>query len=349
MPGGQRLTRRPTIVDVARVAQVSKGAVSFALNGRPGVAEHTRERILTVAAELGWRPSASARSLSMRRAHAVGLARQPELLGADPFFPPFIAGVETVLASRGNVLVLQVPRNAAAEWDGYRRLAADGRVDGVFLSDLRVDDPRPSALAELGLPAITIGRTPKSLLPSVSLDDRAGIEDAVTHLVALGHRRIGHVAGQQHFLHGRARMATWRRVVRAAGLPTNLSVTADFTASGGARATATLLDLAEPPTAIVYANDVMAIAGIAVANDLGLSLPDQLSIVGFDDTELAAHVHPSLTSVRSDAVGWGRMATRVLLDSLDGPHADVELAPASLVVRASTAAPSRPARPRKVP
>jgi DNA-binding LacI/PurR family transcriptional regulator len=361
MPGGQRLTRRPTIVDVARVAQVSKGAVSFALNGRPGVAEHTRERILTVAAELGWRPSASARSLSMRRAHAVGLARQPELLGADPFFPPFIAGVETVLACRGNVLVLQVPRNAAAEQDGYRRLAADGRVDGVFLSDLRVDDPRPSALAELGLPAITIGRTPKSLLPSVSLDDRAGIEDAVTHLVALGHRRIGHVAGQQYFLHGRARKATWRRVVRAAGLPTNLSVTADFTASGGARATATLLDLAEPPTAIVYANDVMAIAGMAVAASRGVSVPDQLSVTGFDDTELSRHLCPALTTVRSDALGWGAAAAELLLDVIEAASAHglarpdrpaqsarvihLELPPAQLVLRDSCAPPPSP-RPR---
>ena len=145
MPVPKSSARRPTIDDVARAAQVSKGAVSFALNGRPGVAETTRARILAAADELGWTPSASARSLSTQRALAVGLvvAREPELLGADPFFPPFIAGIETVLARRGHALVLQVPPSADAELDGYRRLAADRRVDGVFLSDLRVDDPRP--------------------------------------------------------------------------------------------------------------------------------------------------------------------------------------------------------------
>jgi DNA-binding LacI/PurR family transcriptional regulator len=128
-------TRRPTIDDVARAAQVSKGAVSFALNGRPGVADTTRARILAAADDLGWTPSASARSLSTQRALAVGLvvAREPELLGADPFFPPFIAGIETVLAKRGHALVLQVPPSADAELDGYRRLAVDRRVDPVGL------------------------------------------------------------------------------------------------------------------------------------------------------------------------------------------------------------------------
>ena len=121
MPTDKSPTRRPTIDDVARAAQVSKGAVSFALNGRPGVAKTTRARILAAADELGWTPSASGRSLSTQRALAVGLivTREPELLGADPFFPPFIAGIETVLARRGHALVLQVTPSAEAELDGY--------------------------------------------------------------------------------------------------------------------------------------------------------------------------------------------------------------------------------------
>jgi DNA-binding LacI/PurR family transcriptional regulator len=348
-------TRRPTIDDVARAAQVSKGAVSFALNGRPGVAETTRARILAAADELGWTPSASARSLSTRRALAVGLvvAREPELLGADPFFPPFIAGIETVLARRGHALVLQVPPSADAELDGYRRLAADGRVDGVFLSDLRVDDPRPAALAELGLPAVTIGRTPASLLPSVSLDDRPGIEAAVRHLIELGHERIAHVAGPSHFIHGGARREAWRSVLAAAGLPTDLAVTADFTAAGGATATAQLLELADPPTAIVYANDVMAIAGMSVAASHGLSVPGDLSVTGFDDTELARHLRPALTTVRSDALGWGAAAAELLLNVVEAAAAPttpsatpvhLELPPAQLVIRDSCAPPP-PASP----
>src|SRR5258708_1118179 len=145
--------RRPTIADVARHAGVSKGAVSFALNGRPGVAESTRQRILVSADELGWRPSQRARSLSVSRAFTLGLiiARNPALLGSDPFFPSFIAGVETVLSERGQSLLLQVVGTAAEEELGYRRLAADSRVDGVFLIDLRRQDSRIALVAELGL------------------------------------------------------------------------------------------------------------------------------------------------------------------------------------------------------
>lgn len=352
---------------MARAAAVSKGAVSFALNGRPGVADHTRERILATAAELGWRPSASARSLSTRRAHAVGLvvAREPELLGADPFFPPFIAGIETVLSRRGQALVLQVPPDSNAELHGYRRLAADGRVDGVFLTDLRVHDPRPALLVELGLPAVTLGRTPhQRLLPAVSIDDRAGIEDAVRYLVSLGHRRIAHVAGPQRFVHSCARKAAWRTAVAAAGLPTDLCVTADFTGAGGATATTTLLDLAEPPTAIVYANDVMAIAGMSVAAARGVAVPDQLSVTGFDDTELARHLRPALTTVRSDPLGWGAAAAELLLDAIDvaagagspgsgltgvADLADVDLPPAELLIRQSCSAPRRGRRRTPAP
>ena len=119
--------RRPTIADVAAHAGVSLGAVSFALNGRPGVGEETRKRILAVARELGWQPSHRARSLSTSRAFALGLvlARSPELFGADPFFPSFIGGVETVLSPRGQSLVLQVVPDLEAETEGYRRLAGE--------------------------------------------------------------------------------------------------------------------------------------------------------------------------------------------------------------------------------
>jgi LacI family repressor for deo operon, udp, cdd, tsx, nupC, and nupG len=351
-PNSRPRRRAPTIDDVAARAGVSKSAVSFALNDRPGIAADTRTRILSVAAELGWAPSTRARALSQSRAYALGLVltRDPALLGTDPFFPAFIAGVETELSALEHALVLQVGDDPSAESGRYERLARSGRVDGVFLTDLRFDDPRVALCLELGLPAVTIGRPDQpSPFPAVCIDDRAGVAAAVHHLAELGHERIAHVAGRQSLLHGSRRRHAWESAMTELGLEPALLEVADFTAAAGAAATRALLDAADPPTAIVYANDVMAIAGLAVANDLGLSLPDQLSIVGYDDSELAAHVHPPLTSVRSDAVGWGRAATRVLLDSLDSPQADVELAPASLVVRASTAGPADPARNRKVP
>ncbi|GAA2071369.1 LacI family DNA-binding transcriptional regulator [Actinomadura alba] len=338
--------RRPTIADVARRAGVSKGTVSFALNGRPGVAAATRERILEAAEALNWRPNHRARSLSVSRAFALGLviARDPSLLGSDPFFPTFIAGVETVLAERGQALVLQVAGGGQAETEGYRRLAQDGRVDGVFLTDLRRHDPRITLVDALGLPAVTLNRPDvPSPFPAVCLDDRPGIAAVVDHLVGLGHTRIAHVAGPDDFLHGHGRRKAFLDALAAQGLPAGRVEVSDFTASGGTAATRRLLDAPDPPTAIVYANDLMAIAGINVAHGLGISVPARLSVAGFDDTELSAHLHPPLTTVRTDVFGWGQVAARSLLALIDGESTgDVELEPARLVVRRSTAPPSAP-------
>ncbi|MGH3877555.1 MAG: LacI family DNA-binding transcriptional regulator [Actinophytocola sp.] len=339
--------RRPTISDVARHAGVSKGAVSFALNGRAGVSSETRQRILDAAAELGWSPNHRARALSTSRAFALGLvvARDPELVGADPFFPMFIAGVEKVLAERDQALVLQVVTSPAAEEAGYRRLARDGRVDGVFLVDLREADPRIALLEEIGLPAVTLNRpdvpTP---FPAVILDDRPGIAAEVRHLAGLGHTAIAHVSGPEPFLHAIARSQAFADAMAEAGLPPGRVEPGDFTAAGGRAATHRLLTGPDRPTAIVYANDVMALSAIAVAAELGVRIPDDLSITGFDDTDLAGYVHPALTTVRADARGWGEVAARTLLAVIDGEIdeqqvADTALAPAELILRRSTSAP----------
>ncbi|MGH8774943.1 MAG: LacI family DNA-binding transcriptional regulator [Jiangellaceae bacterium] len=336
--------RRPTISDVAHRAGVSTGAVSYALNNRPGVGEATRRRILVAADELGWQPSHRARSLSTAQAFALGLivARPPQLLGADPFFPPFIAGVETVLAEQGRALVLQVVPSPEAETAGYRRLAAEGRVDGVFLSDLRHDDSRIALLQEVGLPAVTLNRPDRpSPFTAVCLGDRPGFTAAVDHLISAGHQRIAHVAGPQHFVHGRGRRQAFEDAMRVAGLASGPVVEADFTAAAGARATAQLLDLAEPPTAIAFANDLMAIAGVNVARERGIDVPGDLSVTGFDDAALAAHIYPPLTTVRTDTYAWGQTSARVLLAVIDGTHdGDVDMPPGHLVVRRSTAAPN---------
>jgi DNA-binding LacI/PurR family transcriptional regulator len=336
---------RPTISDVARAAGVSKGAVSFALNNRPGVAADTRERILAAARELGWTPSSRARALSVSRAFAVGLvlARKPETLRADPFFPSFIAGVEQELAGHDYALLLQVVPDQQREHDSYRRLAHGGRVDGVFVTDLLVDDPRIALLAEIGVPAVVVGPAlGGGFFPAVGVDDKPGVAAAVQHLIDLGHTRIAHVAGPAAYVHGTSRKQAWAKTLAAAGLPEGPCVETDFSAESGAAATRTLLDLAEPPTAVVYANDVMAMAGLAVAHARGVDVPGGLSVIGYEDTELAAHVQPPLTSVATDVVAWGAAAARRLLELVDGREAtEPDLEPPRLVVRASTGTPAR--------
>jgi DNA-binding LacI/PurR family transcriptional regulator len=270
------------------------------------------------------------------------MARPPETLRADPFFPSFIAGLESELSKDGYALLLQVVREHETEHETYRRLATEGRVDGVFVTDLYVDDPRPALLAELGLPAVIVGPAlGEAFWPAVGVDDGPGITDAVEHLLALGHARIAHVAGPAAMVHGASRRRAWSETLRAAGLPEGPCVEADFSAEAGAAATRQLLDLAEPPTAIVYANDLMAIAGLAVAVSRGIDVPGRLSLIGYEDTELAAHVQPPLTTVGTDVIGWGRAAARRLLELIEGrPATETPLRPPRLVVRGSTAAPA---------
>jgi len=176
--------------------------------------------------------------------------------------------------------------------------------------------------------------------PALLVDDRPGIAAAVRHLVGLGHRRIAHVAGPARFLHGSVRRRAWEQALADAGLPATAVVEADFSAAGGAHATRLLLTSGDRPTAIVYANDLMAIAGLSVASEYGIAVPAQLSVTGFDNIDLAAHVTPPLTSVRTDPYVWGRAAADALLDLIAGePVEDVPVSPAQLVVRASTAPP----------
>lgn len=335
------MSRRPTIADVAAHAGVSKGTVSFVLNDRAGVADTTRQRVLASVQELGWIPNRQARSLSTSRAEAIGmvLLRDPVLLGSDPFFAPFIAGVESALAPLGQSLLLRFVADDEAEQAAYRTLAAEKHVDGVILSDLRRADPRVALARDLGLPAVTLNRpTVRSEFPAAIVDDKAGIAAAVDHLVELGHTRIAHIGGPDVYLHATGRRRSWERAMRRHGLRPSGFVAADFTAAGGAAATRSLLEATtRRPTAVIYANDLMAIAGMAVAQRLGLDVPGDLSIVGFDDAELSAYLHPALTTVRTDAFGFGRAAAQTLLTSIDGgPTADRELPAAQLVVRGST-------------
>ncbi|MET0783606.1 MAG: LacI family DNA-binding transcriptional regulator [Leifsonia flava] len=335
---------RPTIADVARRAGVSKGLVSFALNDRPGVKAETRERILGVADELGFTPSVRARALSVDRSFALGLviARDPSIVAADPFFPTFISGVESELSEVGQALVLASTTSQRQEAETYRQLAGDKRVDGVFLTDLRANDERIGLLQKLGLRAVTLGRPDvSSPFPAVSSDDGAGIRAVVDHLVLLGHTRIAHVAGPADLLHAAHRRIAFEEAMTDAGLDATRVVETDFSAREGADATRRLLAVrsSHRPTAIVYSNDPMAIAGIAIARRAGLDVPRDLSVAGFDNTDLAEHVYPSLTSVATDVALWGATAARVLLAAVAGDAIDGRTPlPTRLVIRESTAA-----------
>ncbi len=220
----KRARRRPTIDDVARRAGVSSAAVSFAMNGRRGVGESTRARILDAAAELGWSPSAPARALSRARAGAIGLllARQVETLEVDPFFLRFLAGVERGLASTDHALLLRVlDSDGPVDPEAYARLAAQGRVDGFLLSDVELEDPRFEVLAGAGLPVVVAGRPPGPCpFPALETRHAEGLAAATAHLVERGHERIGFLGGLARYEFEQARLGAWRAELGRAGLRT---------------------------------------------------------------------------------------------------------------------------------
>jgi DNA-binding LacI/PurR family transcriptional regulator len=334
-----RRGRRVTIADIAREAGVSKGAVSYALNGLPGVSASTRARVLAIANELGWYPNRAARALSAARADACGLvvARPARMLALEPFFMEFVSGVEAELSARSIALTIQLAHDPAEEIEIYRRWYAERRVDGVMVYDPRVGDPRIPALVELGLPAVVVGGPIEgSGLPSVWHDESSPVVEAVRYLGALGHTRIARVAGLGEFEHTVRRTRAFEEVVLELGVAARV-VDTDYTPESGARATRRLLSLPEPPTGIVFDSDVLAVTGLGVAHQMGFSVPDDVSIVAWDDSLICQVVHPPLTAMTRDIPSYGSAVARRLLAEIDGQGAgDVEEQRAELVPRGST-------------
>ncbi|HEX4212111.1 MAG TPA: LacI family DNA-binding transcriptional regulator [Candidatus Dormibacteraeota bacterium] len=333
--------RRVTIADIAREAEVSTSAVSYALNGRRGVSPRTRERILVLAKDLGWRPHSAARALKAARADAVGLllAGEEEAFGEEAFFLlRFLAGLEGALAGRGVALVLHTVPDRGAENAVYEQWYAERRVDGMIVLNPVVDDPRLHFLERLGLPAVVVGDTrDTSPLPAVWTDDREAAALAVDHLVALGHTRIARVGGIPELVHSGIRKRGFQEAMRQAGLSPELDIDTDYRIEP---ATLELLGLREPPTAIIYESEIMAMQGLSVVRDEGLDVPRDISVVAWDDSLYCRLVHPRLTALHRDIFNYGRLAAAHLLDVLDGsPARDLQGTVTELAVRDSTGPP----------
>ncbi|MEU5891287.1 LacI family DNA-binding transcriptional regulator [Streptomyces sp. NPDC047461] len=332
--------------DIARHAGVSQSAVSFALNGRSGVSDDTRERVRQVAEELGWRPSTAARALSGEGAATVGfvLARPADTLGVDSFFLQLVSGIQEVLAERHLGLLFQVVEDVDDECAVYRRWWAEHRVDGVLVVDPRTADPRPDLLDELGLPAVVIGGAPDERHPGLSTvwaDDAGAMASVVDGLYALGHRRIVHIAGLPGLAHTERRMRTLRAEAERRGLTGVESVTTDYSDAEGAAVTRRVLEAADPPTALIYDNDVMAVAGAAAATGLGRRVPADVSVVSWEDSALCRMVKPWLSALSRDSVEFGRTAARELTALLDGGPARTVRVPVPRLIERDSTGPAR--------
>lgn len=334
---------RVTIKDVAAHAGVAISSVSSALNGRPGVSEATRRRIQVAAAELGFVPSVRAQGLAGKRTFAVGLVvhRDPDVLEYDPFFGGFIGGIESYIEHHGYALVLQATGSVDGLLDRYRNLWAGRRVDGVFLNELEVDDPRIELVQSLGMPAVGINADDGFPLTSVRQDFIGAVDELVSDLVGQGHRRFALVTGPERFIHSHQRLRAWVDALAKHGITDPQIVQGGFTFEAGARAAAEVLAPRVRPTVALCPNDLCALGMVSHANELGYTVPEDISIAGFDGIQLGELMRPALTTVRTSPRAIGYEAARLLLATIEGEDpSDVAVDPAVYVRRGSTAVPA---------
>lgn len=274
---------------------------------------------------------------------AVGLvlARPARLLGVEPWFMEFIAGMEERLVERDLSVLLHVVATRDAELATYRRWAQRRLVEAVVVVNLTTADPRPSLLRELELPAVLVGNAEDDAgIPAVLTDHTGPVRDAVAHLLELGHRHIARISGPAELVHTQARSAALLDVCRAQGIEP-LLVEGDYSAESGTRLTAGLLERDEPPTAILYDNDVMAVAGLAAAKELGVRVPDRLSLIAWDDSTLCWLASPALTAMSVDVHQFGVSVADSVLERIDGRPVARRWSPTARYVPRGTTAPCR--------
>lgn len=334
-----------TLADVAREAGVHPGTASRALksdsNGR--VAATTVRRVLAAADKLGYQPNTFARGLRTRRSFNVGLLI-PDL--TNPLFPPIVRGVEEVLRPRGLIaLVTNTDNDQARAHQLFTALQAR-QCDGFVLATAHRQDSLVELAARLGVPAVLVNRsTDRKLLPAVAGDEAGGIAEAVAHLVALGHRRITHIAGPQDTSTGFIRHRTFIDAIDRFGLSATdcpVVLAAAYSDDAGLRAVAELPTDERRPTAIMAANDLLALGAIDALRAQGRDCPRDVSVVGFNDMPYLARVSPALTTIRLPKREMGVQAARLLIERIDdssSSDARLILLPCPLIVRESTAPP----------
>lgn len=336
--------RRVTITDVAKAANVHASTVSRVLNGRAELSllPATRERVIAAATRLGYRPSALARGLRLRRTFTLGML-VPDI--TNPVFPPIIKGVEGAAHARGYHLILCNTDDSFEREASYLRVLREWRVDGILIAS--------SSTADATIAELRRDKTPFVLLNSASRasddlavvpDNRQGVSAALDHLIQLGHRRIGLIAAPQTTVTGQERLLAARATLRRHHLAHEdalVAVADSFSEASGYRAARRLLLDAEPPTAIFGANDLIALGAIRLAREIGLAVPRDLSVVGFNDIPLSELFDPPLTTVRVPQEDMGVLAAALLIDQLEGRHIERRqvVLETQLMVRGSTSTP----------
>jgi LacI family transcriptional regulator len=323
---------RVTIRQLARASGVSIGTVSRALNGYADVNPETRERIVRLARELDYTPAAAARSLKTQRSHVIGVFLEtgeghPDL--QHPFFHEVLVGLKNSIGAGGYDLLLFASEHPGNGYGShtYLKRARHHDVEGAALMGTDPEDPEVRRLVRSELPTVGVDVELEGPATTFVMSDNTdGAAKAVRYLHSLGHRRIATITGLLETKPGADRLKGYRQAMQATGLAYRDEYVAygDFYVESGRRAMANLLSLDEPPTAVFAASDMMALGAIRAAGDAGLNVPADLSVVGFDDIQLADHMNPPLTTLRQDKAGLGVAAGTALMRLIDGEQDAVQ-------------------------
>jgi LacI family transcriptional regulator, galactose operon repressor len=337
---------KPTINDVARLAGVSKKTVSRVINHSPLLNEETRERVEKVISDLGYTPNPQARALALRRNFLIGLIHDNP--NAQMILNVQQGILEALQATEFEMVVRPVDRNSAMMLEDVRLFLERQRLFGVvLLPPISENDALARLCDDVGCRYVRMGSVqlddPAHMVAS---NDREAVREAIDHLIQHGHRLIGLIEGPDGFRSARERRLGFEDALLAAGLklPRSLIAGGNYTFETGVTAANRLLDLSPRPTAIFASNDEMAAGVVFAARERGIGVPEELSVIGFDDTPIAAHIWPPLTTVRWPIVSMARSAARKLVgDVLEGKPAEAQpsMLPSMLVKRASVAPPPR--------
>lgn len=332
---------KPTIYDIAKLAGVSTATVSKVFNQTGRISEETRKRIFAISEQLNYQPSVVASALTGKRTYTIGLLI-PDL--ANPFFAEVARHVEDRANELGyNVVICNTDNNEAKEMK-YVQLLRQKSVDGIIVATGVKNDDTLTELIRQEVPISLIARDRSHLsASSVLVDDYMGGYQAATHLIELGHKRIAIVAENRRIASSEDRIRGYRHALEQAGLPIEdrYILESDFTIQGGRRAAEMLLSEENPPTAIFACNDLLAIGAIQAAGDRNLSIPGDLSVVGFDNTILAEITYPPLTTVAQPIQAMGHQVVDLIAGEINqtGKVKQRIVIVPELIVRRSTAAP----------
>ena len=337
------MSRRPvSIQDIASAAGVSHSTVSRALHNNPLISPDVRLRIQQLAQEMGYTPNAVAQSLKGQRTNTVGLVVTSI---ADPFVGRVVRGIEDVAQSANVSVFLSVSNNDPEREIEVIETFHRRRVDGVISATAQISGPYVQRLAQINIPTVLINQQSDSeadRLLSVDADDYGGAKQAVEYLLGLGHRKIGYMGVTDRMQSNRRRMAGYCDALSTAGIAVEdafIRIVPAFHFDDVVEAQALLPDLFAPGVTGVFCyNDMVAVGVLLASRKLGLRVPEQLSVVGYDDVELAQYVTPPLTTIHQPKLRLGELAMQMLLDVLEGRPVQNQVLPTALVVRGSTTA-----------